>query len=167
MTTFSSLSIKSPSSNLSRLILALETQSIDSLGFNMHEVVAKGYEDRSERDWSCGTVACLAGWTYGLMINATSAKEVFERYMTRTIEDARFISFRDMAEWLELPHHTAIRLFTPSEARISSSNWDRIPLSKALAVLRELRDSGGTNLDWRLGGELLEQDNEDAEDGDE
>ncbi|MCK9361772.1 hypothetical protein M0Q28_06150 [Patescibacteria group bacterium] len=112
---------------IEQLAVAIETHSIDGLGFNMGFFrFTGGAADASGHD--CGTVACIAGTAVALgKLSGT---------------------FGAAAEWLDIPYDkVGQELFYPGDASgIRVRDWALITPAHAAAVLRRLAETG--RVDW-------------------
>lgn len=121
--------------NILRVADAIERHEISWLGFNMrffqadtHNPESLGIEDKSGH--SCGTVACIAGWTNAVRTGArTSGNE---------------IEPEDEGDWLGLSELDWDALFYPKNMKMDS--WADITQQQAVITLRHLAKTG--DVDW-------------------
>lgn len=120
--------------NVLAVAAAIEGHTIPDLGFNMGNWVAKESSTRPDRSGhSCGTVACIAGWT----------KRIRTQIPVGINED---FYWGPEAKWLGLDVDEGEELFFGDDWTCAHLN-DVTP-SEAVAVLRHLAETG--EVDWSV-----------------
>lgn len=104
---------------------------------------------------SCGTVACIAGWTClaltygGEILPQNRSSEAVARF-TRDVSGTGSEHYT-AAEVLGLSREQADELFTPMDTenlRMRNRKWDRVKPRHAATVLRHLAETG--EVDWSV-----------------
>lgn len=121
---------------------AIEQHTIPWLGFNMGPLVLKvsgggeRYYTTDQSGHSCGTVACIAGWTLAL-----------QGHITESMSDSDEVGLgvSEAAEFLGLEGRKAFELFF---AYTFPGSRGKITAAHAVRVLRHLAETGA--VDWRV-----------------
>lgn len=127
-------------------------------GFNMHYYLEDAFGETTNVAHTCGTVACLAGWTAQRL--SMRGDQILT--LPRTQNDIRkhaVVAYYEHGvhqlaqKILGLTAKQADQLFTPmdyfyDEEELEDVNWADIQPAQAVKVLKHLRDTG--EVDWKV-----------------
>lgn len=134
-------------------ILALEDQRRFNMNYFLSQIDQEGpsYYDPTVLLHNCGTCACLAGWTAGLL----------DDQLTDEQRDRNSIADRGRV-LLGLDSSQADRLFHPYNLHPSwGDEWEAIPPRGAVEVLDHLLETG--EIDWSIIGRKICYDDDGRE----
>lgn len=128
--------------NILRVADAIENGELvkRGIGFNMAYYMDYATHRTPDRIDSCGTTACIAGWTFAIFRPDTDPDFV--------INGSGPSIGRTAADLLGLTPDQRSALFTPDDFG-EEEEWTNITPAHAVAVLRHLAETG--KVDWSVG----------------
>lgn len=135
--------------NVLRVADAIENAKLAKrdIGFNMAYVAERrGVYVSDKTGHNCGTVACIAGYSYAIKHPRKSAAGIIALEDRRVaLEDDTIIV--EAREFLGLPREDANALFFPDDEN-PDLRLDSLTVEQAVAVLRHLAETG--EVDWSV-----------------